>query len=323
MQLPGMKTIATVVAGLTLALVVVLNSFTIVQEGDVKVQSLFGKVDQTEVLKAGFHVVNPFKSFDRYSIRNDKYEIDGLNVPTQDRFNSTANVTVLYSIDGSLAPLIKTKYGTSDQFIDKTMRQQLRSIIRDEGRKLKDSRSLAVSSNVTAMQDSTRQRLVEAIGGSGITVTEVLVQDIEFDSRIAQQILATQTRIQAEKARKSVERTSLTNANIAKNEALGAGNRKREEADATAYSVGVKAKADKEAAIARATGEAEAITLVAAAQSEANIKLSRTLTKDILRKQELDNQLVLYKQSKGAVPASVTILNSGDLQTLGFPFAVK
>lgn len=311
------------IAGALFVIVLLMNIFTTVQEGNVKVQSLFGKVDQTEVLTAGFHLVNPLKSFDSYSVRNDKYEIEGLNIPTQDRFNSTANVTVLYSIDGSLAPVIKTEYGTSEQYINKTLRQQLRSIIRDEGRKLADSRSLAMSDNVTSMQENTRTRLVSGISGTGITVTDVLVQDISFDPRIAKQILATQQRIQKEEERKSVERTSLTNATIAKNEALGDGNRKREEADATAYSVGVKAKADKQAAIDRATGQAEAITLVATAQSKANIALSKTLTENILRKQELDNQLVLNEKSKGSVPASVTILNSGDLQTLGFPFAVK
>lgn len=317
----GVFTLGASVVGSLLLLVTALNSFTVVQEGEVKVQSLFGKVDKVTVLNAGFHVVNPLKSFDTFSVRNDKYEVPALNIPTQDRFNSKANVTVLYNIDGALTPVIKTDYGTSAQYIDKTMRQHLRSIIRDEGRKLNDSRSLAMSDNVTAMQENTRMRLTEALNGTGITVNDVLVQDIEFDPRISKQILATQSRIQKEEERKSQERIAITDANVAKAEALGAGNRKREEADAAAYSVEKRAKADKQSAIDRAQGQAEAITLVAIAQAEANRKLNASLTPNILRKQELDNEAILYGNSVGNVPT--TIIGETNLRALGVPFATK
>jgi regulator of protease activity HflC (stomatin/prohibitin superfamily) len=316
---PG-KTVS-IIAGAVFTALVALNSFTIVQEGTVKVQNLFGEVNKTEVLTAGPHLVNPLKSFDTFSVRNDKYEVNALNIPTQDRFNSTANVTVLYNIDGSLAPIIKTDYGTSDQYIDKTMRQHLRSIIRDEGRKLLDSRSLAMSDNVSTMQENTRKRLTEALTGTGITVNDVLIQDIEFDSRISAQILATQQRIQAEEKRKSEERIADTNARIAKAEALGAGNRKREEADAAAYSLDIQAKAEKQAAIDRATGEAEAIALTSTAQAEANRKLNLSLTPNILRKQELDNEAILFGKSVGNVPT--TIIGDTDLRAIGIPVATS
>ncbi|AUR82550.1 TMhelix containing protein [Vibrio phage 1.152.O._10N.222.46.E1] len=304
------------IVGLSVAAVlsvgVALNSFTIVQEGDVKVQSLMGKVDQTEVLRAGFHVVNPMKSFDTYSVRNDKYEVTGLNLPTQDRFNSTANVTIMYNIDANLAPTIKTDYGTAAQYIDKTLRQQLRSIIRDEGRKLEDSRSLAQSDNVSTMQQNTFNRLTEALQGTGINISEVLLQDIEFDPRIATQILKTQERIQAEEERKSADRIAATNASIAQNEALGEGNRQREAADADAYRVNAEATAAKQAMIDRATGEAEAIKLIA----DANKTLSASLTPQILENKRIDVQGKFADKSKGLMPH--TILN-GDISTLGVP----
>ena len=304
--------LAAVVASVAIIGGIALNSFTVVQEGDVKVQSLMGKVDQTEVLRAGFHIVNPLKSFDTYSVRTDKYEVAGLNLPTQDRFNSTANVTIMYSIDGNLAPTIKTEYGTAAQYIDKTLRQQLRSIIRDEGRKLEDSRALAQSENVSEMQINTYTRLVAALDGTGININEVLIQDIEFDPRIANQILKTQERIQAEEERKSADRIAETNASIAKNEALGDGNRKREAADAEAYSVDKAAKAEKQAMIDRATGEAEAIKLIA----EANKVLSKSLTPQILENKRIEVSGKFADKSKGLMPH--TILN-GDISTLGVP----
>jgi regulator of protease activity HflC (stomatin/prohibitin superfamily) len=178
-----------------------------------------------------------------------------------------------------------------------------------------------MSDNVSTMQENTRKRLTEALTGTGITVNDVLIQDIEFDSRISAQILATQQRIQAEEKRKSEERIADTNARIAKAEALGAGNRKREEADAAAYSLDIQAKAEKQAAIDRATGEAEAIALTSTAQAEANRKLNLSLTPNILRKQELDNEAILFGKSVGNVPT--TIIGDTDLRAIGIPVATS
>ncbi|WP_413111189.1 SPFH domain-containing protein [Thaumasiovibrio sp. DFM-14] len=310
------KHLAYTLPGLIIA-ALLFNAFTIVDAGTAKVQTVFGKVNPVH-FGEGFHFpVNPFSTFDIYDTRNARYEVNGLNIPTQDRFNSTGNVTVLYRIDDAKTPLIKQNYGTASEYIDKTMRQHLRSIVRDEGRKLSDSRSLAQSDNVTMMQDNTRARLISALDETGIDVQEVLIQDITFDSRIAQQILDTQMRIQAEEQKKSQERIAATEAEIKRQEAIGEANRQREQADAQAYAVREVANAEREAAIARAQGEAEAIKLLA----DANLELTKSLTPQILEKQRLDNEAVLFSKSKGAVPQ--TIIGETDLRALGVPVLAK
>lgn len=297
----------------------VLNVFTITSAGTTKVQTTFGTVNQ-EAYPEGFHFpVNPFSSFDEFDTRNARYEVDGLNIPTQDRFNSTANVTVLYRINGAKTPFIKQSYGTAQEYIDKTLRQQLRSIIRDEGRKLPDSRSLAQSGSVTVMQINTAKRLTEELDGTGIEIQDVLLQDIEFDPRIAQQILKTQERIQQEEAEKSKERLATTQAEIMRQQAIGAANKEKEAADAYAYKLTTEANAKKAALIAEAEGRARAIELEAAAQADANKKLTESLTAQILRKQELDNEGILYSKSVGNVPQ--TIIGDTDLRAIGVPMA--
>lgn len=296
------------------AVLVLLNVWTTVPAGHVKVQTMFGKVVD-EPLTEGFHVVNPLKSFDLLSTRNDKYEINGLNIPTQDRFESTGNVTVLYRIDGAKGNYIKSNYGTAEEYIDKTLRQQLRSIVRNEGRKLKDSRSLAQAESISLMQSNTLKQLTLVLDGTGIELQEVLVQDIQFDPRIAQQILATQTRIQKEEEQKSQERIAITNALIAKAEAEGEANKKREAADAEAYKLTTEANAHKDAAIAKAQGDAEAIKLIA----DANLQLTKSLTPQILEKQRLDNEAILYSKSKGNVPT--TIIGETNLRAIGVPIS--
>lgn len=299
-----------------LAFITGLNIFTIVSPGTVKVQTTFGTVNDI-VLTEGMHFVNPVSSFGITDITNQKYEIADLAIPTQDRFKSAGNVTVLFRIDGTQAASIRKNYGTAEQFIEKTLRQQLRSIIRDEGRKIKDSRGLALSENVSNMQENTTTRLNNALSNTGIVVQEVLIQDINFDPRIKNQILATQLRIQKEEAQKSLERITITNAKIATEKAKGNASVLRTSTDAEAYKIQKLAEANKIKVISVAEATAQGIIILA----NANIKLSKSLTPNILRKQELDNEAVLYEKSKGNVPT--TIIGDTDLRAIGVPVAVK
>lgn len=300
------------VAALT-ALIVGLNSFTIVSAGTAKVQSTFGTVNQSHYGEGLHFPVNPLSGFDEFDTRNSKYEIKGLNIPTQDRFNSTGNVTILYRIQDSKTPFIKQNYGNAEEYVDKTLRQYLRSIVRDEGRKVKDSRGLADSNTVTIIQENAKTRLIEDMDGTGIEIQEVLVQDIAFDPRIAQQILDTQKRIQVEEQKLSEERQAVTDAAIKKQQAIGDANKKREAADAEAYQLTEIAQAQKAAAIAKAQGESEAIKLIASA----NLELTKSLTVQILEKQRLDNEAILFERSKGNVPT--TVIGSTDLRAYGVP----
>lgn len=296
------------------AVFIVLNSFTITSAGTTKVGTFMGKVDPSPYYE-GVHLVNPLMSFDTFDTRNSRYEVNGLNLPTQDRFNSSANVTVLFRIEGSKTPAIKKDYGTARQYIDKTLRQQLRSIIRDEARKLEDSRALAQSDKVSLLQANTTKRLKDIMADTGIDIQEVLVQDIEFDPRIAKQILATQQQIQREEEKKSQERVAMTDAEIKRQQAIGDANRDRERADAEAYKLTTEANAKKAAFIAEAEGKAHAIKLIA----NANLQLSKSLTPQVLRKQELDNEAVLFSKAKGNVPH--TIIGDTNLRAIGIPMA--
>lgn len=298
---------------------VLVNSFTITKAGTTKVQTTLGTVNQVAFGEGVHFPVNPISNFDVFDTRNDRYEVNGLNIPTQDRFNSTGNVTVLFRIDGTKTPFIKQNYGTAQEYIDKTLRQQLRSIIRDEGRKLNDSRSLAQSDNVSVMQTNTTQRLIEALDGTGIEIQEVLIQDIQYDPRIAQQILETQKRIELEEAEKSAERIAITQANIKEERAIGEAKKRKQETDAAVYAAVQTANARKAATIAEAEGRAKAIELEAQAIADGNKKLNATLTAAILEKQRLDNEAILYGKSVGNVPH--TIIGETDLRAIGVPMA--
>lgn len=289
------------------AIVIGSNCFTIVDAGTTKVGTLMGEV-QDRPLEEGLHFVNPFMGFDTFDTRNNKFVKENLLIPTKDRFNSTANVTVLYRVDNSKTPFIKKNYGTMEMFVDKAMSQFLTSIIKDEGRKIADSRGLADSFNVTAMQENTKRRLQEALTGTGITLQEVLVQDVTFDPRIQNQILQTQDRIQKEEAEKSQLRIATTAAQTTEATAKGqaAADKARYEAaayqtfvQAKAYADGVKQKADADRYMAEQT-------------AIGNAKLASSLTPQIIELKRLEVEMKKAGTGwNGQVPANFTMMGNG------------
>lgn len=289
------------IAGIVAVVVLVLNLFTVTQPGMTKVQTCFGKVQEGKTFAEGIHVpVAPWCGFDVFDTRESRYEIDALTIPTQDRFNSTANVTVLYRIQPSYVTQIRQEFGDQQRYIDVTLRQHLRAIARNEGRKITDSRGLANSDNITTIQQNALEYLRANL--VGIEINEVLIQDIEFDSRIATQILQTQQRIEREEAEKSLERIAATQAQQEIEKARGASESKKLATDAITYAT-------------RETADADRYALEQ--QAEGNKALTASLTAQILRRQELDNEAILFSKSQGNVPH--TVIGETDLRAYGIP----
>lgn len=302
-----------------IATITAFNIYTIVPAGQTKVQTCFGEVTQ-EHFPEGMHIpVAPRCSFDTYDTREFKYEVNRINIPTQDRFNSTANVTALIRVNPSAVPSIKKNFGNMAEFLDKTIRQQLRSMVRDEGRKLEDSRSLAQSEKVTKMQDSLKNRLSEALDGK-IQVNDVLVQDIEFDPRIANQILKTQERIQREEAEASQLRIQKTLADQAIEKARGESESKKKQAEAEQYRL--QSIADGKAHAQRVAAEAERYALEQ--KAEGNKALNKSLTQNILTLKDLEvRQVEAGSGWNGQLPSNYSPIYGDGESSTSAPFILK
>ena len=305
------------------SLILTLRTCTITDEGEAKVVTTFGKIEK-KPLDEGLTLINPLSNVSVYSTRADRYEIEDLDLPTQDRFNSYANITILYRIERSMTPAIKKNYGNSRDFINKILRQHVRSIIRDEARKIKDSRQLGNSTVVSNMQNNTKERLKKVVEGSGMVVLDLMIQKLTFDERIEGFIRDTQQRMEEEQKLKSEERQAITAAEIQKQKAIGEANKKREHANAIAYEKKKLAEAEAEAKLIIAKGEAAALIAKATAEAEgirlkakANAELSKSLTPAILEKMALDNESILFNKSKGNVPH--TVIGDTDIRALGAP----
>lgn len=315
-----MKPLNIVIGAFAAAVLVIvgLNSFTVVEEGYTKVEMRFGEVKGYK--GAGMHLVNPLSSFDEYETRNNKDEFLDMLLPTKDRFNSTANVTVTYNIDEAMTPKIKADYGNMKTFVDRALSVHLVNIIKDESRRVDDSRGLADGNTISSMQQNTKTRLQQALSGTGIQLSEVLIQDIKFDPRIAQQILATQQRIQNEEAEKSQERIEKTKANQRIERERGETESKKLNSDADAYKVERQAAADAKRIKDLADAERYQMEQIAAG----NKKLQESLTPQIIELKRLEVQMAeAGKGWNGNFADNMTIVVGNDGKTPNVPLLFK
>lgn len=285
-------------------LLVIMNLFTIVDPATTKVGTKFGIVDPIPLLE-GPHLVNPMTSFDVFKTGISKLEANGVQIPTKDRFNSTVSITVTYTVEPEKTPYIKSKFITMDNFVNINLYLPLLSYVKDEGRKLDDSRSLSDSSNISEMQSNLVNRLHESLVGTGISIESVLIQDITFDPKIADQIFKTQDRIQKEEVEKSNLRMAETLAKKDIATANGKAGADKAQYDATAYQTKVNSEANAAAIRAKADADRYQVEQIAIG----NERLQKSLTPEIIKLKQLEVQMQEAGDGwKGNVPTNVTIM---------------
>ena len=318
LKIPSLKTCLSIGAVLFAIILLISNTY-IIKDTEVGVKVRLGAI-QPEVVTTGVAFTIPFiEDIRLVDTTEQKQEYPGISLATKADAASPAkgNIVITFAIVGSEAPSILEEFGTVDRFIDTRLTQPMYSQARIQAAAFEDTRTLMKPQSRTKLGVDL-QNVLDA-STHGYDVRNVMVQSIIPHVTIADRINKAAQRAEADVIEQHNIKLAKSVALTATAQAEGAEQVANAEARARAFEVTAKADAEAHAILAKANAERDGMFALA----EGNTKLSQTLTKDILRKQELDNQLVLYKQSKGAVPASVTVLNSGDLQTLGFPFALK
>jgi regulator of protease activity HflC (stomatin/prohibitin superfamily) len=138
--LNGMK--KRIGAGLVALVVVVVlfNSFVVIDSGELGVQSLFGKVYE-KTLSSGLHFVNPLVRVHRFNAKTQNYtmsavqdegklaEDDAIRVLSSDGLEIILDVTVLYRVLPEQTPNILRQVGTN--YEDNIVRPIVRTKLRD------------------------------------------------------------------------------------------------------------------------------------------------------------------------------------------------
>ncbi|QUL77062.1 PHB domain-containing protein [Escherichia phage UPEC03] len=279
------KKTTLIALGVIAALWLVPNSYTIVQDGTVKTQTFMGKVSPKPVLP-GFHLVNPLADFEVFNTKDIAMKFDKLQVPSQDKFKSTVDMTVMLQFDGSKAPINRINAGSQDQALDKYVTEKLLSTVREFGKSVPKAQDLYNAEVQSQLQIAIQQEVEEYARPYGYTVKQVFLQDIDLPEAIKKQVENTKIR---------EEQVNAEKAELARKEQI-------------AQQAVVQAIADKEARSNAAQAnerDADARLYAAKKEAEANAVLQRTITPEMIRWKELDVQQTIAEKYQGGVPQTV------------------
>ena len=191
------KKIILTIAGLIIGFIILVNSVVTIPAGNTGVQSLFGKVKDDE-LSEGIHIINPFMSVDKMSIRTEEYTMSGvtgegkrvgadqISALTKEGLPIDLDITIQYRLVEDTASEVYRKLGLNYQ--EKIIRPVIRSVIREIIAQY-DAKDV-YSEKRTEITSSIKESLVKAIEPRGILIEQVLLRNVTLPDKLSASIQA-------------------------------------------------------------------------------------------------------------------------------------
>lgn len=220
-------------------------SYTTVPAGHVKVATLFGKI-QPKPYAEGLHFpVNPLLDWTTFDLRQKTHK-ETAGIPSQDKLITDVDVSVQYRTIGSKTTEILKNTGQIEDLIDVHLIPKLRSILREQGKGVKQAQDFFLESVQSQLQISLQEELASYLAPQGLQIDSVLIRSVVLPHVIRSAIEQTKEREQevlkqkAELERYATEQDQLikkaeSELKAAKLEA----EKIRELADAEAYQIDV------------------------------------------------------------------------------------
>jgi regulator of protease activity HflC (stomatin/prohibitin superfamily) len=164
---------------------VITSMFRIIPAGSVGVQTLFGNVSYT-ALQSGINIVNPLASIEEFDARTQNYTMsmvhdegnkegdDAIRVLTKDGLEVILDVSVLYHIEATKAPVIFKTLGVN--YTETFIRPISRTYIRDYA-VYYDAVSL-YSKDRSQFQNSIFKAITKEFAKRGFVLEQILVRNI-------------------------------------------------------------------------------------------------------------------------------------------------
>lgn len=244
------KKIALIVLGAIVA-IMLLTGFTTVREGQIGVKYRFGSVVDTG-LGAGLHYHIPvIEKVSKIDITEQVYATDTTAYTKDTQTVEDIRIKVNYRYDTSMISEIIKNIGVNN-VENKLLVPQLQSTLKNYVGKYKAEELIAYRSE---LQESVETELRANLKQSGIIVTAVNIEDIDFEDSFEDTIRA---KVAAEQ-----EALKVQNETVAKEE-------------------------EAKQKIIAAEAEAKAILLKAEAEAEANKKLSESMDKNLIEYKKIE-----------------------------------
>jgi len=239
------KAIIGILAAVVIILAVVTSSLIIINEGTVGVKYRLGKVVATD-LEPGVHFVFPFiESVRKVDVTEQIYKMDVSTYTRDTQTVDSLDIQVNYYYSKADLDTLIRSIGIKN-VEPKLIMPNLTSVLKNEVGKYKAEELIA---NRSQLEMNIEQSLSEKLSKSGVIISRVSIQDIEFEAAFEQVV---EQKVAAEQKAMTVQNETI---------------QKQEEA--------------KQKVIA-AQAEADAILVKAQAEAEANRLLNESLSGDLL-----------------------------------------
>jgi len=165
-----------------------LNSVVLIDVGEVGVKHFLGNVTPSP-LGQGVHVINPFASIEKMSVREQSFPTDGgiesIEAQTSEQLNVQLEISMLYRIDPTNAPDLYQRIGTERQITSRIVLNAVRNGVRDAV--ATKSINEIFSPNRREIADDMK-REIQAKAGDRIEVIDVFVRDVQAPPRVREAI---------------------------------------------------------------------------------------------------------------------------------------
>lgn len=215
------------------SIVIILSqSYTIINPGEVGVQVFFGKVlDNT--LEDGFNVKNPFIEIVRFEVRLQEYTLssianegdvfgdDAIKVITRDNLELTIDLSVWYTINADLVTEIYRNIAKNNVDLKaKIIRPSVRNVTRNVATKYSFKETIEKREKFSQEMEL---ELKEIIDTKGITTDRVLIRKVDppqsvknsIENKLVQEQNLETKALELEKAAKDAEIRTVTAQGIA------------------------------------------------------------------------------------------------------------
>jgi regulator of protease activity HflC (stomatin/prohibitin superfamily) len=165
-----------------------MNAFVLIDVGEVGVKHFLGSVSP-DPLEQGVHVINPFASIEKMSIREQAFPTDGgveeIDAQTSEQLNVDLEISILYRIDGANAPNLYQRIGTERQITSRIVLNAVRNGVRDAVA-TKSINEIFSPDRREVANDMKRE--IQAKAGDRIEVIDVFVRDVQAPPRVREAI---------------------------------------------------------------------------------------------------------------------------------------
>ncbi|WP_287326101.1 prohibitin family protein [Okeania sp. SIO1F9] len=210
-------------------IVMLRSTFLILQPGEAGVLQVLGSVREGEPMREGLHIILPFVSkVNKYDIRVQKHQINGLTAASKDLQDITAEVVVNYQVQPSELVNILRDVGTFDNVKEKYVEPQAQEAFKIASAKLKAEESVTKREE---LMETFNGSIIERLQKFGIRVVATALVDVDFSPEFSKSVEEKQIAEQKAQKAKYIAQEAEQEAQAMINRAKGKAEANRLEAE--------------------------------------------------------------------------------------------